>query len=939
MEQAQPNTVLQSELIEHIPSGAGIYDVTGSSVNKIYLNDGYYQMIRSDRSKRRQYDGTATVNAIAPEDLPGLLREAHAAILEGRPFHYRFRVLDGMGGLRWIAILANHIPVSETTERFYAVYYDIDELIRTQEKLRDNELLFTETLKYSGTTHFIYYPSQHRYEAVALPDKYKKLPAAMDDYPESFIRFVGMPEEDAAAYRSMIRQIDEGADEAECTVQMMYLQRYSWYRVHCQSIFDRNGSVLRAIGSAVSVDRYKEAETVYLDKKLRMASLRGGLLSVTCVNATRDQTVETNDSGELHYGAPQDLDLLREAVAVEPEIARQAEQTRIVLLSAAGQIPDRQERARFLRAACHVGLLRLYESEKRETVLEYRRRTGRGLIWVSTRVSVMPDPETGDVLAFFYTTDINERMIFRKITNQIISQNFETVSYCDLTAKTLYLRQEDPLSERLFRPMPYDEAVLSAVRRYVADSEQDGVRAAFDLDSILDRLTREPVCTIYYTSAQRDETLPGRPYKRMKSDIFYLDENRDLLVFLQSNATAIFEQERANREQMAAALAAAERASQAKTQFLSRISHDIRTPLSAITSMTAFAREDMDDREKLSGDLDKIETSGRFLLSLINDILDISRIDSGNIELHPEPYPYAEYLAGIRNMFEPLCQQKGIRLSVSGSGAGGCILADRVRLDQIMLNLISNAIKYTPSGGSVEVTAGSTRTPEGLLDCLLEVRDSGIGMSRAFQKTMFEPFTQEHENPLRPADAGGTGLGLSLVRRITDFMGGSIEVESEQGRGTAIRVRFLFPEAPEKQPGAPEKHEPKIRLHGRVLLAEDNQINTEIAIRLLESRGLEVVCAKNGREAVGQFQNSRPGTFSAVLMDIQMPLMNGYEAAAALRFLPRADAKTVPIIAMTADAFASDVQKCLDAGMNAHIAKPIDPEKLFAILAEEMGRS
>jgi signal transduction histidine kinase/CheY-like chemotaxis protein len=404
-------------------------------------------------------------------------------------------------------------------------------------------------------------------------------------------------------------------------------------------------------------------------------------------------------------------------------------------------------------------------------------------------------------------------------------------------------------------------------------------------------------------------------------------------------------QEQNRLRQTQTALKAAEQANRAKTDFVSRISHDIRTPLSAISNMTEFALEDLNDPAKLKNDLLKIRTSNEFLLSLINDILDISKIDSGKVEFNPEPYPYQEYITRIKNMFEPLCAQKNIKFIIMPRPqAVGTMLADKIRINQITLNLISNAIKYTPPGGNVTYISHSRNLPEGRMLFSFEIKDDGIGMSEAFLKVMFEPFTQEHNNPRRPQGLTGTGLGLSIVKHIVDQMGGTLTVKSKLGQGTSVICAITFPNAdllPRAAAPAPaqlpDTAAPAVSLHGRVLLAEDNKINTEIAQRILGSFGLSITPAANGLEAVEFFKNSPPGTFSCILMDIQMPFLNGYEATAAIRALRRADAKTIPILAMTADAFAEAVDHSRQAGMNEHVTKPLNPAHLRQVLRKYLG--
>jgi CheY-like chemotaxis protein len=405
---------------------------------------------------------------------------------------------------------------------------------------------------------------------------------------------------------------------------------------------------------------------------------------------------------------------------------------------------------------------------------------------------------------------------------------------------------------------------------------------------------------------------------------------------LRSDITHNYEEEQNQVRLLKEALKNAEEANESKSEFLSRISHDIRTPIAIIKSMTAFAIEDIDNKTKLQDDLHKIEASNTFLLSLINDVLDISKIDAGKIELHPEPYLYNEYIGNISAMAGPLCAAENIHFEFLPDPGMASILVDHIRLNQISLNLLSNAVKYTPDGGRVTFRAGSSVSPEdpSSANCYFAVEDTGIGMSEEFQKTMFQPFTQEYDNPLRPKASTGTGLGLAIVKRIVDLFGGKISVVSARGKGTKIRVEFPAKLFAEQLTTAPVNAQPKKeeKLSGKVLLCEDNEINAAIAKRVLSTFGVSVDWAVNGEEGAKKFRESKPGDYFAILMDIQMPILNGYEATERIRGYHRKDAKKIPIIAMTADAFSAALEKSKEAGMSDYLTKPLDPEKIRAAL-------
>jgi len=432
----------------------------------------------------------------------------------------------------------------------------------------------------------------------------------------------------------------------------------------------------------------------------------------------------------------------------------------------------------------------------------------------------------------------------------------------------------------------------------------------------------------------------------------------------------------------------AEKANIAKTEFISRISHDIRTPIGQVLNLTEFAKNDVDDREKLLDDLDKIESSGSFLLSLINDVLDVSQIESGRMEFHPDTYSYTDYIKDIRNITIPMCESKGLSyefITLDEIASVPDFYCDMVRIKQITLNLISNAIKYTNKGGKITYISESREKDDDLVTFAFTIKDTGVGMTPEFMEHMFEKFSIDTSNKLRDNSQMGSGLGLYIVKSIVEQMGGDINFESRVGDGTSVSVRIDFKKAygqnnsdakditnqskgnsddkcikdannigkenidnesqedkttkkrlnndvVDKNNRADESKNYKGMYFGNVLLVEDNELNIEIAKRILEDIGLSVYTATDGVDGVNKFIDSNIGFYNIIFMDIQMPRLNGFECTRSIRNLDRSDAISVPIIAMTADAFKESKDESERAGMNAFITKPLVMKEICDIL-------
>ncbi len=396
-------------------------------------------------------------------------------------------------------------------------------------------------------------------------------------------------------------------------------------------------------------------------------------------------------------------------------------------------------------------------------------------------------------------------------------------------------------------------------------------------------------------------------------------------------------------QQMQLAASQAEAANEAKSDFLSRMSHDMRTPLNGILGMTDIAIRHIEDTGRTKDCLEKIKSSGNYLLNLVNEVLDLNSISSGRIELKESVVYIPKIQEEERIMVSNFLAGKQLEITYKNMLIHECVIADATALKKISLNLLSNAIKYTPAGGTITVSYWEEKNDE-LPDSeyrwfYISVEDSGIGMSEGFMEKMFNPY--EREEDVRVSKTQGTGLGLPIVKALAEKMQGNITVKSEEGKGSTFTVRLLLKLAGSSEAGKPEVQETsleEIDCTGlRCLLVEDNELNLEIAKELLLLSSITIETAKNGEEALDMFCSKPEEYYNIIFMDVQMPVMDGYTATRKIRNTKRNDAGIIPIIAMTANAYEKDVSEAFDAGMNDHLAKPVEQKKLAAVLCRYLG--
>ena len=398
--------------------------------------------------------------------------------------------------------------------------------------------------------------------------------------------------------------------------------------------------------------------------------------------------------------------------------------------------------------------------------------------------------------------------------------------------------------------------------------------------------------------------------------------------------------------------AEAEYANQAKTRFLSSMSHDIRTPMNAVIGMTDIARKYADNPAKVRACLDKVSLASNHLLTLVNDILDISKVESGNMVLNPAMFSIRNLKMNLVNIVLPQIREKKLKFTVDADDLPyECLIADELRLNQIFINLLNNAVKYTNPGGEIHLEMKEQPVPEdsSLVRLVCRISDTGIGMSEEFQKTMYNSFERATDSRINKIQ--GSGLGLAIAREMVELMNGTIECKSELGKGTEFTVTLVLPAV---YTTATANSERKIQLDVseqdgaekdsdsvagmKILVAEDNDLNWEIIQELLKEYGVFCDRAENGQKCVDMISEAEDGAYDMIFMDVQMPVMNGKEAAREIRKSTREYVRNITIVAITADAFAEDMKECMEAGMNVHISKPVDMKKVLDVLQRENKR-
>ncbi len=530
---------------------------------------------------------------------------------------------------------------------------------------------------------------------------------------------------------------------------------------------------------------------------------------------------------------------------------------------------------------------------------------------------------------------------------QVLAQDFQTCYYVDLEMNTFeILRMSDYMHERYKRAFEtylefnYEKAFHFYIDRDVAPQDRERMMQTVAVENIVEQMKHNSSYGASCLGRNANDQLIHYSFKWVRVN----EDDPTKVILGHADTEAEFQENEQARKTLEDALNQANHANEAKNAFLSNMSHDIRTPMNAIIGYTEIAQVHLDDKEKVGDCLEKIMTASQHLLDLLNNILDMSRIESGRARLMEDEYRISELMHDIWSIEETRIQKKRLNFQIDMSELrDDAVYCDKMRMRQMFLNFVSNAVKYTPDGGDVKVTIRQRKSIlPGYSRYEVRIKDTGIGMSPEFVDRIFVPF--ERERSTTESGIEGTGLGMSVAKSIMDMIGGTIRIKSQVGVGTEFVLVFdlrlrtgnrnktigTSAEAEKENVVAPYRN--RFEKGGSILLVEDNQLNREIAREILEEAGFTVSEVEDGDLAVEAVMASKPGDIDLILMDIQMPTMNGYEATKEIRKLKDEELSTIPIVAMTANAFEEDKQRAKECGMNGFITKPVVIDRLLSEL-------
>lgn len=887
------------------------------------IDDNFVRMLGYSNKKELLLDMNNDItNIIYRDDIQKVEAYLKTCIEPGDKYELTYRVRKKNGRFIWIKDNGKVVKAQERIA-LVGVCHDVTENIENKQKLKDTENRFK--LAISGAKMLVW-----EYD---IKNKCARYPQGTEigeigrevilyDYPDRLFNNGTVIEEQVEEFKEFYNRVNFG-EERELVGTFWMLNVASNIKrcieISYSVVRDEEGNGITAYGMSRDITEQKFTEKRFREELAFRNKTDEKLISTGCINLTLG-IVENLRHGEVYE---KDVNVL--------ETVDYRERSMYYLKES--EITD--EQAQNLSVE---NLLKLFEKGVTEVREEYLATDPTGnRIWICVDVNILKSPKTGNILAFFYNRDITQEKMSAIISENILSQNYLEVGVIDTTRDTYtrYYSQATNISQ-FNNSFAFEKGMEIFCEKRVTENDRRRVQKYMTIDYINSAIKKNGIVEFQFLGLDRNG---NEEYNSMAMKPLFKDRD-DILISTRSNVDAIVRESQKKEKKLKKAMEEAKKANEARADFFAGISHDMRTPMNAIIGMSALGVDESED-EAIKKYFTNIDASAHFLLGLINDALDSSQIEKNVLKLTYEPYCMDEFRHYVDSVVRSLCDAKKIEFNmVVPEASAKCVSTDKLRFNQIFFNLLSNAVKFTPENGKIDFIIEIVSKENGVLIERFIVKDTGIGMSKDFQKSMFNQFTREKAHG--DMSTGGTGLGLFITKYVVELMGGTISVNSEVGKGSEFIVELALQEVDsvgvhfttlEK---LSEDDFDTILKDKRVLLCEDIEMNSQIASRLLEKKGMIVECVPDGQAGLEKFNNSDEGYYDVVLMDIRMPVMDGLEATKFIRNLERMDSKKVPIIAMSANTHKKDVEAALSAGMSTHIGKPFDVKELYRVISLEL---
>ena len=907
-----------TSIIDNIPIGLCVFQLKDGAMKCVAVNKELLGYVSLTPELMIGHTFGEIAELFHPDEVLSL-KQDELEFLQGKREYYKAYRLRTVNGYTWFRLMVNYVELGGRRQIFMT-FTDISRAIEAKKSAAQAKQAYETAVNGAGLLVWQYNVSNSRLSLMDTRTSHELcekvgMPIELENAPFSVFRF--LTRESVADVLKLTNDMATGKPSS-CTVCFKRLDgKFLYEELSCTYVEEKDGQPYIAYGIGRDVSDEKERDVLYEQEiSLLHKANRPDVVAKGHIDLTDNRVIDYVTHTEF-------------ALGITPSMTFD-EAARIIIDAVVDEKMHDEIAANITREA----LLKSFANGVNELKFEYhRKKNNMPAIFIELVINIFKT-RNGNIECFIYGYDTTRKLMEREIIKRFADLGFEYAAIVD--AKTGYIaffnRQKGLTSDTAEgNKLIYGRELEKMCRLFVPEEQRREVTEKLALEKIVAELRQVNVYEYTYQAINPKDG--SFMYHRVQAT--YLAENSETIFIAGSNITTQYEREMEQMQKLRDAAVRAERAMEARSMFLSSVSHDMRTPLNGIIGFTNFALQEKNDRQRQDY-LEKIKLSSTLLLNLINDTLELSRIESGKVVLKPDTVNSRELIESIVVGIRVTAATKGIDFDTCiAEDFPETIEVDTLRIQETCLNLLSNAVKFTPAGGEVRMDVdwlGDTR--EDGMTCRIVVKDNGIGIGKKFLPRMFEPFAQESAGT---GNSLGSGLGLSIVNRYVTLMGGTISVDSERGKGTTFTIYLPIVKSSEKVAAISEANSLSALAGKKVLLFEDNFLNCEIASILLEEQGMKVVHAEDGEVGVKIFSEAEPGTFDVILMDIRMPNMNGYEATQIIRAMDRPDAKTVPILAMTADALDEDVQHCLSVGMNSHLAKPIDPPRLFAELAKYLG--